>query len=304
MQDPQSNRLVIAVSAHALFDLEVDAELARTSSPEEVRRHLAQRDAEVLAPGRALPIAQALQRIGERASRRVELVVLSRSGADASPRLFTSMHEHAVHATRAAFTGGEAFAPYLRAFHVDLLLSEDEAEARSAILAGTPAAVVTAGLDDARQPIDQIRIAFDGDAAIFARPQAGEGEEDEVGPEGLDQALARLMKAVAELQAGDPDKAAVRTALVTRRASPAQERAIQALRGWKVRLDQAFFVGDLPREDLLGACRAHLLFDDGGSHFRLPEEIVKADLRETEVEAAATSSSPFARLRLRSGDRD
>lgn len=302
MPEATSNRLVIGVSAHALFDLEAEAEIARTRSPEEYRRHLSQRDAEVLAPGRALPIVQALQRVGERSGRRFEVVVLSRSGADASPRLFTSMHEHAVHATRAAFTGGEAFAAYLRAFHVDLLLAEDDGEARGALVAGTPAAVVTASLADAKQPIDQIRIAFDGDAALFATAQGDEGEGDEVRPEGLEKPLARLMKVVAELQTGDPDKAAVRTALVTRRASPAQERAIKAMREWNVRLDQAFFVGDLPREDLLGACRAHLLFDDGGSHFRVPEEIVKADLRETAVEATASSHSPFARLRLRSSD--
>jgi 5'-nucleotidase len=302
MQDPLAKRLVIGVSAHALFDLAAEAEIARTRSPEEARRHLSQRDTEVLAPGRAFPVVQALQRIGESSTQRFELVVFSRANADASPRLFHSMHEHAVHATRAAFTGGDALAPYLKAFHVDLLLSEDEDEVRSAMVTGTPAAVVTARLEDAKQPIEQLRIAFDGDAALFGQAQGAEGDADEIRPQGVEKPLARLMKAVAELQTGDPDKGPVRTALVTRRASPAQERAIKAMREWKVRLDQAFFVGDLPRELLLEACRAHLFFDDGGSHFRIPEAIVKADLRETENEVGPSSSSPFARLRLRSND--
>jgi 5'-nucleotidase len=302
MQDPNSNRLVIGVSAHALFDLEDDAEVARTRSPEEYRRHLLQRDADVLEPGRGFQLVQALQRIGERSTRRFEIVVLSRSGADASPRLFTSMHEHAVHAARAAFTGGEPFGPYLKAFHVDVLLSEDEAEVHAAVLAGTPAAVVTARPEDAKQPVEQIRIAFDGDAAVLARASSGDDDADEIRPAGADKPLARLMKVVAELQAGDPDKSPVRTALVTRRASPGQETALKAMREWNVRLDQAFFVGDLPRDEVLEACRAHLFFDDGGSHFRIPEEIVKADLRATEAEATASSNSPFARLRLRSSD--
>jgi 5'-nucleotidase len=301
MQDPQSNRLVIGVSAHALFDLEAEGEIARTRSPEEYRKHLLKRDGDVLAPGRAFPVVQALQRIGERMARRFELVVLSKASADASPRLFASMHEHAIHAARAAFTGGDAFAPYLQAFHVDLLLSEDEEEARGAMVAGTPAAVVTGKLEDAKQPIEQIRIAFDGDAAVFGRAQGADGE-DEIRPESVEKPLARVMKAVAELQTADPDKGAVRTALVTRRASPGQERAIKAMREWNVRLDQAFFVGDLPRELLLEACRAHLFFDDGGTHFRIPEEIVKADLHQTAKEATASSNSPFARLRLRSSD--
>jgi len=296
---PEPTRsLVVGLSAHSLFELDAEEEIARTRSAEEYRRHQAQRDADTLEPGRAMPLAQALQRIGERMGRRFELVVFSRANADSSPRIFASMHEHAVHATRAAFTGGEPVAPYLRAFHVDLLLSAQEEDVRAALAAGTPAALVSARAEEAKQPVDQIRIAFDGDAAVLGRAD----EEDEVRPEGVEKPLAKLMKAIAELQVGDPDKRAVRTALLTRRASPAQERVIKAMRDWNVRLDEAFFVGDLPREQVLEAFRAHLYFEDGGAHFRVPEEIVKMDLRATKEEAAASSQSPFARLRLRSSD--
>ena len=297
MPEPTKN-LVVGLSAHSLFELDAEEEIARTRNAEEHRRHQAQRDADTLEPGRAMPLAQALQRIGERSGRRFELVVFSRSDADSSPRIFASMHEHAVHATRAAFTGGEPVAPYLRAFHVDLLVSAQEEDVRAALAAGTPAALLTARAEDAKQPIDQIRIAFDGDAAVLGRAD----DEDEVRPEGVEKPLAKLMKAIAELQAGDADKRAVRTALLTRRASPAQERVIKAMRDGNVRLDEAFFVGDLPREQVLEAFRAHLYFEDGGAHFRVPEEIVKIDMRATKEEAAASSQSPFARLRLRSND--
>jgi 5'-nucleotidase len=294
-----ANRIVVGVSAHALFDLEAEEEIRRKQSPEEHRRHQAQRDGDVLAPGRAFPVVQALARLGERA-KRFELVLLSRSGADTSPRLFASAQEHAVHLSRAAFTGGDPLGPYLSAFHVDLFLSAAEEEVRSALLAGTPAAMVTARLEDAKQPVEQVRIAFDGDAAVFGRAAGEEGEE--VRPEGLEKPLGRLMKALAELQTGDADKRPLRIALLTRRTSPAQERVIKATREWGLQLDQAFFVGDLPREDVLAAFRAQIFFDDGGTHFRVPEAIVKADLRATAEEATAASSSPFARLRLRSSD--
>jgi 5'-nucleotidase len=158
---------------------------------------------------------------------------------------------------------------------------------------------VTARLEDAKQPIDQIRVAFDGDAAVFGRP--AEAEADEVRPEGLEKPLAKVMKALADLQSGDAEKRTLRTALFTRRTSPAQERVLKALREWNLRLDEAFFLGDLPREQLIEAFRAHLFFDDAGSHFRIPEEIVKADLRATEA-ASTPHLSPFARLRLRSSD--
>jgi len=299
LQDPNVKSLIVGISAQALFDLEAEEEIQRTRNAEEYRRHQVQRDGDTLEPGRAMPLVQALQRISERSARRFELVVFSRASADSSPRIFASMHEHAVHATRAAFTGGEPVAAYLRAFHVDLFLSAQEEDVRAALAAGMPAAVVTARSEDAKQPVDQVRIAFDGDAALFGRAAGADGD-DEVQPEGLEKPLAKLMKTIAELQTGDPDKRAVRTALLTRRASPAQERALKAMREWNVRLDEAFFVGDLPREQVLEAFRAHLFFEDGANHFRVPEEIVKMDLKATQEEAAATSQSPFARLRLRS----
>ena len=299
MQEPLSNRLVVGVSAPALFDLAPEAEAPRARGGEEAKRPAGGRDGEILAPGRAFPVVQALARLGDRAGRRVELVLLSRTSADSSPRIFASLQEHAVQVARAAFTGGEPLAPYLAALHVDLLLSERDEDVRTALLAGTPAAMVTARLEQAKQPIDQVRIAFDGDAAVFGR---AEGEADEVRPEGMEKPLARLLKVLAEYQTGDPDKRPVRTALLTRRASPAQERVIQSMREAQVRLDEAFFVGDLPREQVLEAFRAHLYFEDGGAHFRVPEEIVKMDLRATKEEAAASSQSPFSRLRLRSSD--
>jgi 5'-nucleotidase len=299
MQDPIQHRLVVGVSSQALFDLGAEAE--DQTAREEHRRHAIQRDGEVLAPGRAFPVVQALQRLGERSSLRVDLVVLSRASADASPRLFASMHEHALHVAQAAFTGGEPFGAYLAAFHVNLLLSENEEDARAATLAGTPAAVVTVRPEDAKQPIDQIRIAFDGDAALFGRAPGADADLDDARPEGLEKPRAQLLRALAQLQAGDGEKRPVRTALLTRRASPAQERVLKAMREANVRLDEALFVGDLPREELLGAFRAHLLFEDGGAHFRIPEEIVKADLHATKAEVPTVSTSPFARLRLRNG---
>jgi len=301
VQDPTPQRLVVAVTARSLFALEAEEEIARTRPPDEYRRHQVQRDADPLAPGRALPLVQALLRVGERSTRRFEVVVLSHSNADASPRLFASAQEHALHVTRAAFTGSDPFGPYLQAFHVDLFLSEDPEEVRAAVVTGTPAAVVCARPEDAKHPLEQIRIAFDGDALVFGGAASAGGDAGELRPEGVEQALAKLVRTLSELQAGDADKCVLRTALVTRRTSPAHERVLTALRDAGVRLDEAFFVGDLPREDVLTAFRAHLLFDDAGHHFRVPEVLVKQDQREIEEERDSGRSA-FARLRLRASE--
>jgi 5'-nucleotidase len=298
--DPTPQRLVVAVTARALFALEAEEEIARTRPPEEYRRHQMQRDADPLAPGRALPMLQTLLRVGERTTRRFEVVVLSHASADASPRLFASAQEHALHVTRAAFTGSDPFGPYLKAFHVDLFLSEDPEEVRAAVVTGTPAAVVCGRPADAKHPVEQIRIAFDGDALVFGGATAS-GDAGELRPEGVEQALSKLMRTLAELQAGDADKCVLRTALVTRRTSPAHERVLTALRDANVRLDEAFFVGDLPREEVLEAFRADVLFDDAGQHFRVPEVLVKQDQREIEEERDSGRSA-FARLRLRASE--
>jgi len=73
---------------------------------------------------------------------------------------------------------------------------------------------------------------------------------------------------------------------------------------WNVRLDEAYFGTGLPHKELLEVFRAHLLFAGAESpHFRVSEEVAKADLDEMEEEARA-SETAWARLRARAGNRD
>jgi 5'-nucleotidase len=302
MQDALSKRFAVGVSSQALFDFDAEGEIQRSRSGEEFRRHQMEHDGDALRPGRALPLAKALLRLGEHVSRRFELVVVSPASGDTSPRLFASIHEHALQVTRIAFTGGEAFGPYLQAFGVDLFLSAREEEVLAALASGTLSALVTARLEDAKRPIEQIRVAFDGEAAVFAHARWADAELEGIRPKNVERPLANLTKLLSELQMGDLEKPPVRTALLTRRASPAHEPVLKGLREANVRLDEAFFGSELPREQLLEIFRTHLLFGDGGSHFRLPGEVVKADIEGMD-EDDVSSQSPFARLRARSSDR-
>ena len=72
-------------------------------------------------------------------------------------------------------------------------------------------------------PLFALVVGCDGSKLeVGADDTAGsEGDADEVRPEGVEKPLARLMKALAELQTGDADKRPLRTALLTRRTSPA-----------------------------------------------------------------------------------
>lgn len=104
------------------------------------------------------------------------------------------------------------------------------------------------------------------------------------------------MQLLSELQIWDPRS--VRTALLTRRTSPAQEPVLKALREANVRLDEAFFGSDLPRDPLIELFGPQLVFGDGGTHFRVADEIARADLQAIEDEEKK-SQEAHARLQQR-----
>ena len=198
---------------------------------------------------------KALLRLAESTSHRIELVVLSPASADASPRLFASLHEHGLHATRAAFTGGEAFGAYLQAFGVDLLSSADNGEVSQAVASGTLAALVTTSLVDAapsdRSDSPRLRRRCLRSRKVRRADQGAEG----TWPTSVEKPLASLTKLLSELQTREPGARHVRTALISRSASPAEQPVLKALREANVRLDEAYFGTGLPHKELLEVFR-------------------------------------------------
>jgi 5'-nucleotidase len=61
---------------------------------------------------------------------------------------------------------------------------------------------------------------------------------------------------------------------VTARNSPAHERVIRTLRAWEVRIDEAFFVGGVPKTAILEAFGAHMFFDDQDTHLKGASQVV------------------------------
>jgi 5'-nucleotidase len=64
----------------------------------------------------------------------------------------------------------------------------------------------------------------------------------------------------------DPEESPIRTALVTARAAPTHERVIRTLRSWGIRIDEALFLGGLPKGAFLNAFGADIFFDDQQGH--------------------------------------
>jgi 5'-nucleotidase len=189
-----------------------------------------------------------------------------------------SIRHYGLRVERGAFTSGAPLAPYLKALNIDLFLSASVDDVQGASNAGVAAGLIYPFKRKADDP-GGLRVAFDGDAVLFS-----EASENRYKKEGLEAFLkyekehaeepledgpfAKLFRALATLQQqGDVDgKQLIRTALVTARNSPAEERVIKTLRAWKVRVDEAFFLGGVNKAPILEAFRPHIFFDDQDVH--------------------------------------
>ena len=58
----------------------------------------------------------------------------------------------------------------------------------------------------------------------------------------------------------------IRTALVTARSAPAHERAIRTLMDWNIEVDEAMFLGGLPKGEFLREFEPDFFFDDQTRH--------------------------------------
>lgn len=210
----------------------------------------------------------------------VEVVILSRNDAGIGLRVFNAIKKHGLEdkVTRAAFTSGASLANYLEAFSVDLFLSKSAVDVQDAVNAGFAAALIQEPPDGFEPDKDVIRLAFDGDAVVFSdeaeriyKEQGLEAfvdhERERAQRELPEGPFGKLLKSLSAMQKRfPPEKRPVRIALVTARSAPAHERVIRTLRAWDVDIDEAFFLGGLPKEPVLKAFRAHIFFDDQDTH--------------------------------------
>ncbi|GIZ51972.1 5'-nucleotidase [Noviherbaspirillum aridicola] len=289
------NLLVIGISSRALFDLEAEEAIFRNQGLEAYRRHQLENENDILKLGAGFALVRALLKLNVLVhnQRFVEVVIMSRNSSETSMRIFNSIRHYDLDITRAVLSGGASLAPYLRAFNVSLFLSLHEDDVQAAIDSGVAAARLYQKPGNAFEELDQIRIAFDGDAVIFSDEserifqtqgiEAFENHERENALKPLPEGpFARLLKALSYIQnnvkAGDGRSSPIRTALVTARSSPAHERVIRTLRAWDVAIDETFFMGGVAKSDVLAAFRPHIFFDDQPGHCERAAPLVQTGL--------------------------
>ena len=270
-------QFVVAISSRALFDFEEENRHFETTDDRAYMRLQLERLDRAARSGVAFSLVKKLLAFNQ-AAPRVEVVILSRNDPVSGMRVFRSAQHYGLAVQRGVFTRGQSPWRYLRPLNAHLFLSTNEADVRSALGAGVPAArVFPHSARASEEHPNEVRIAFDGDAVLFSDEAERVFRHD-----GLDafQAHERdhsttplaagpfkpLLLALQRLQHEPSQNMRIRTALVTARSSPAHERAIRTLMDWHIEVDEAMFLGGLPKGEFLREFEPDFFFDDQTGH--------------------------------------
>jgi 5'-nucleotidase len=273
-------QLVVAISSRALFDFEEENRVFELHDDSAYMQLQLQRLDQPARAGVAFSLVNKLLAFNEAsaAGPRVEVVILSRNDPVSGMRVFRSAQHYGLAIQRGVFTRGQSPWRYLRPLNANLFLSANEADVRSALDAGVPAARVaphSTRASDAHP--GEVRIAFDGDAVLFSDEAERVYQRD-----GLDAfhrherersttplapgPFKPLLEALHRLQRTPPRGMRIRTALVTARSAPAHERAIRTLMDWRIEIDEAMFLGGLAKGEFLREFEPDFFFDDQTRH--------------------------------------
>ncbi|HRN75350.1 5'-nucleotidase [Ottowia sp.] len=272
------DQLVVAISSRALFDFEEENRLFESGNAQAYMQLQLDRLDMPAQPGVAFSLVKKLLAFNQPGHHRVEVVVLSRNDPVSGMRVFRSVAAAGMAVERGVFTQGRDPFRYLRPLGAHLFLSANEADVREALGLGFPAARVAIGAQQAgHNHPDEVRIAFDGDAVLFA--DEAERVFQARGLEAFQKHEKRkallplpagpfkpLLDALHRLQQAGDTPMRLRTALVTARSAPAHERAIQTLMSWGVGVDEAMFLGGLPKGEFLREFEPDFFFDDQTGH--------------------------------------
>ena len=299
------NKLVVAVSSRALFDLETENEIFEAKGLKEYYTYQLKNENTPLKKGTGFRLVKNLLRINQhfdKSEKQVEVIILSKNNASISLRITNAINAYGLEIVRSAWTSGRDISSYLKAFKVDLFLSANDEDVINAIENGIAAAKILPSNNTIQTSLsNQVRIAFDGDAVLFseeseliykregleaflAHEQANVNNPLKQGP------FAKLLFIIASIQKKfEDDQSPIRTALVTARAAPTHERVIKTLNVWGVRIDEAFFLGGSEKAEVLQAFGADIFFDDQDVHLNASSMLVpSAKVMQRSVEEVYT----------------
>ncbi len=301
-------QLVVAISSRALFDFEEENRVFEAGDDRAYMQLQLQRVEQPARPGVAFSLVNKLLAFNGEGRTPVEVVILSRNDPVSGMRVFRSAQHYGLPVERGVFTRGQSPWRYLRPLAANLFLSTNEPDVRQALAAGVPAARVypESARASAAHP-DEVRIAFDGDAVLFSdeaeRVYQAQGlsafqshERDRAATPLAPGPFKPLLEALHRLQRQPVAGMRLRTALVTARSAPAHERAIRTLMDWQIDVDEAMFLGGLPKGSFLREFEPDFFFDDQTGHIEnaalhVPAGHVAAGVRNAGVDGGVSLST-------------
>jgi 5'-nucleotidase len=295
-------QLVVAISSRALFDFEEENLVFEQSDDRAYMKLQLERLEEPAKPG--VSLVKKLLAFNDATTQRVEVVILSRNDPVSGMRVFRSAQHYGLSIQRGSFTRGQSPWRYLKPLNANLFLSTHLSDVRAALDAGVPAAQVyphSAHASEAHP--HEVRIAFDGDAVLFSdeaeRVFQSQGlsafqahEHAKASQPLLAGPFKPLLAALHRLQQEGTPAIRVRTALVTARSAPAHERAIRTLMEWNIEVDEAMFLGGLPKGEFLKEFEPDFFFDDQTGHIESAAQHVPAGHVASGISNPPTNSAP------------
>ena len=281
-------QLVVAISSRALFDFEEENQVFEQGDDRAYMKLQLERLEEPAKPGVAFSLVKKLLAFNDAQTQRVEVVILSRNDPVSGMRVFRSAQHYGLPIQRGSFTRGQSPWRYLKPLNANLFLSTHLSDVRAALDAGVPAAqVYPHSAHASEEHPHEVRIAFDGDAVLFSdeaeRVFQAEGlsafqahEHAKAAQPLLAGPFKPLLAALHRLHQEDTPPMRIRTALVTARSAPAHERAIRTLMQWNIEVDEAMFLGGLPKGEFLKEFEPDFFFDDQTGHIESAAQHVPA----------------------------
>ncbi|MFO7897383.1 MAG: 5'-nucleotidase [Candidatus Cloacimonadales bacterium] len=286
------NKLVVGISANALFDLKHENDIFIKDGLPAYRAYQIENKDKILPKGVAFPFIRRLLHINQvyQEEQPIEVVLLSKNSPETGIRIFNSIKHYQLDISRATFMSGQPAYKYIPAFNISLYLSTNEHDVNLAIAQKYAAGrVLETDVDDLEDDWE-LRVAFDFDGVI-----ADDESEKIYQAEGLEnyslyesahrqeglkpgpladffRRLAIFQKLESEKEEADPEyKRILKTAIVTARSAPAHERAVNTLKYWGVAVDEMFLLGGIEKRKFLEILKPHIYFDDSIIH--LDEEM-------------------------------
>lgn len=288
-------RMVIGVASSALFDLEESDRIFKVEGVESYRTFQIENAENTLNPGVAFHFVRRILELNDLNpdDPLVEVVVLSRNSPETGIRIMNSIREHKLPISRAVFRGGKSPYEFIDSFEMCLFLSANSGDINAAIEKGYPAGLVIGKDAQIPKTRSEITIAFDFDAVLASdasekiyKSAGGLAafKENELinkkipmDPGPLKNFLSKLnrIQDIEETKSKiNPDYLVrLRVVLVTARQAPAHERAINTIRSWGLKVDEAYFLGGIEKSKVLNVIKPLIFFDDQRKHFENLEGI-------------------------------